>query len=67
MLDQPLAGLGDPKANCIEEAFSYLRGRAFKTAASEAGTPHLWPAPQPVLRAIAILHWLSEGVSQFCR
>ena len=56
------------EANCIEEhlsadgseAFAYLRGRIFKTAANEAGTPHLWPAPPPVLRAIEILHRLSE-------
>ena len=56
------------EANCIEEhpsadgseAFAYLRGRIFKTAASEAGTPHLWPVPPPVLRAIEILHRLSE-------
>ncbi|WP_287181354.1 integrase [Mesorhizobium sp.] len=56
------------EANCIEEhpsadgseAFAYLRGRIFKTAANEAGSPHLWPAPPPVLRAIEILHRLSE-------
>jgi len=56
------------EADCIEEhpsadgseAFAYLRGRIFKTAANEAGTPHLWPAPPPVLRAIEILHRLSE-------
>ena len=56
------------EANCIEEhpsadggeALAYLRGRIFKTAANEAGTPHLWPAPPPVLRAVDILHRLSE-------
>lgn len=56
------------EADCIEEyfsadgseAFAYLRGRIFKTAAGEAGTQHLWPAPQPVRRAVEILHRLSE-------
>ncbi len=55
-------------AGCIEEhpsadrtePFAYLRGRIFKTAANEAGTPHLWPAPPPVLRAIDVLRRLSE-------
>lgn len=55
-------------AGCIEEhlsvdrteAFAYLRGRIFKTAANEAGTPHLWPASPPVLRAIEVLRRLSE-------
>ncbi|MFS8039407.1 integrase [Xanthobacter sp. AM11] len=56
------------EVDCIEEhpsadgmeAFTYLRGRIFKTAANEAGTPHLWPAPPPVLRAVEVLHRLSE-------
>jgi integrase len=55
-------------ADCVEEhpsadkteAFAYLRGRIFKTAANEAGTPHLWPAPPAVLRAIDVLRRLSE-------
>ncbi len=56
------------QANCVEErpsadgaeSFSYLRGRIFKTAGTDAGTPHLWPAPAPVLRAVEVLHHLSE-------
>src|SRR5208282_2419596 len=42
------------------EAFSYLRGRIFKTATHEDGEPHLWAAPPPVLRAIDVLTRLSE-------
>ncbi|WP_202975833.1 integrase [Bradyrhizobium algeriense] len=42
------------------ESFSYLCGRIFKTAGTDAGTPHLWPAPAPVLRAVEVLHHLSE-------
>ncbi len=56
------------EAGCVEqhssadgtEVFTYLRGRIFKTAAHEAGEPHLWAAPSPVLRAIDVLERLSE-------
>ncbi|MCJ2877513.1 hypothetical protein JUM41_25040 [Rhizobium pusense] len=56
------------EADCIEEhssadgsdAFAYLRGRIFKTAAGETGTQHQWPAPPPVVRAVKVLHGLSE-------
>ena len=54
--------------DCVEEhpsadrteAFAYLRGRIFKTAANDAGMPHLWPAPPPVLRAVDVLRRLSK-------
>jgi integrase len=56
------------EAGCIEQhpssdgadTFSYLRGRIFKTAAHEAGDPHLWAAPPLVLRAVDVLERLSE-------
>ena len=56
------------EAGCMEhraasdgyEDFSYLRGRIFKTATHDAGEPHLWAAPPPVVRAINVLERLSE-------
>jgi integrase len=60
------------EADCIErhhsadgaEAFSYLRGRIFKTAADDAGQPHLWAAPQAVVRAIDVLERLSAPLRE---
>lgn len=60
------------EADCIEqrisadgtETFSYLRGRIFKTAAEDAGQPHLWAAPQAVIRAIEVLQRLSAPLRQ---
>ena len=60
------------EADCIEqhrsadvtETFAYLRGRIFKTAADEAGQPHLWAAPQAVVRAIEVLERLSAPLRQ---
>lgn len=56
------------EAGCIErrpaadgcEDFSYLHGRIFKTAANDAGEPHLWAAPPPVVRAVNVIEQLSE-------
>ena len=45
------------------ELLSYLRGRIFKTAA-DAGQPHLWAAPQAVLRAVDVLERLSAPLRQ---
>jgi len=63
------------EAGCIEEhaaadgaeSFAYLRGRIFKTASHEAGTPHLWAAPPPVVRAIEVLERLSEPLRRRTR
>ncbi len=60
------------ETGCIEqnrsadgtEVLSYLRGRIFKTAADDAGQPHLWAAPQAVLRAIDVLERLSAPLRQ---
>lgn len=60
------------EADCVEqrrsadgtEIFSYLRGRIFKTAAEDAGRPHLWAAPQAVIRAIEVLQRLSAPLRQ---
>lgn len=60
------------EAGCIEqhhsadgtELFSYLRGRIFKTASDDAGQPHLWAAPQAVIRAIDVLERLSAPLRQ---
>ena len=60
------------EADCIEqrrsadgtEIFSYLRGRIFKTAADDAGQPHLWAAPQAVARAIDVLERLSAPLRE---
>ena len=60
---------------CIEEhpssdrddPHTYLRGRIFKTAAQDAGEPHLWAAPPPVLRAINVLERLSEPLRKRTR
>jgi integrase len=56
------------EAGCIErhpsadgtEAFAYLRGRIYKTAADADGDPHRWVAPAPVVRAVEVLERLSE-------
>lgn len=42
------------------QTFSYLSGRIYKTAESPGGQPHHWVAPEPVVRAIAVLEYLSE-------
>lgn len=60
------------EAGCLErhpsadrlDSFAYLRGRIFKTAASEEGEAHLWVAPPPVVRAIEVLEALSEPLRQ---
>jgi len=56
------------KAGCITmhpsadgtEPFAYLHGRIYKTADGPSGEPHSWVAPQPVVRAVAVLERLSE-------
>jgi integrase len=56
------------RAGCIEqhpsgdgrESFTYLAGHIYKMAAGEAGQRHCWVAPEPVVRAIAVLESLSE-------
>jgi len=60
------------EVGCIEfhpdsegaEPAAYLRGVIYKTAPDPAGKPHRWPAPEPVVRAIAVLERLSEPVRQ---
>lgn len=42
------------------EHFTYLEGRLFKTAPQQEGTPHLWIAPEPVVRAITVMEQISE-------
>jgi integrase len=46
------------------ESIAYLRGRIYKTAQVLEGKPHLWVAPEPVVRAIAVLESLSEPARQ---
>jgi integrase len=60
------------EANCIEfhhagdggERVAYLRGIIYKTAPSPEGKPHRWLAPEPVVRAIAVLEHLSTPARQ---
>lgn len=55
------------RAGCIEqhnsgdgrETYAYLAGHIYKTAAAETGQRHRWVAPDPVVRAIAVLEALS--------
>jgi integrase len=56
------------QAGCIEyhasaigdERFAYLVGRIFKTTRGHHGAVHRWVAPDPVVRAIAVMERLSE-------
>lgn len=56
------------RTGCIEqhssasgdEQFDYLTGRIYKTARGRHGDPHRWVAPDPVVRAIAVMEQLSE-------
>jgi integrase len=56
------------RVGCIEhhdsaasdERFAYLAGRIFKTARGHHGDAHRWVAPEPVVRAIAVMEKLSE-------
>lgn len=41
------------------EEFAYLHGRIYKTANGAEGEPHRWVAPEPVVRAVAVLERLS--------
>jgi integrase len=43
-----------------DERFAYLVGRIYKTARSKGGEAHRWVAPEPVVRAIAVMEQLSE-------
>jgi integrase len=54
------------ETDCIErhlgadgEPFAYLSGAIRKGAAGPEGLPHRWVAPEPVIRAIAVLEKLS--------
>jgi len=44
------------------ERFAYLVGRIFKTSNSRGGDVHRWVAPEPVVRAIAVMEKLTEGL-----
>ncbi len=58
------------EAGCIEyhhagagdERFAYLAGRIYKTAHGYHGDTHRWIAPEPVVRAIAVMETLTEGL-----
>ncbi|WP_246661415.1 hypothetical protein [Rhizobium sp. MHM7A] len=60
------------RSGCIErhgsadgtETFSYLNGRIYKTAIGPGGQPHRWSAPEPVVRAVAVLEQLSVPLRQ---
>jgi integrase len=43
-----------------DERFAYLAGRIYKTARGPHGAAHRWVAPEPVVRAIAVMERLSE-------
>jgi integrase len=43
-----------------DERFAYLTGRIYKTARGPHGDAHRWVAPEPVVRAIAVMDRLSE-------
>jgi integrase len=43
-----------------DERFAYLVGRIYKTAHGHHGDAHRWVAPEPVVRAIAVMERLSE-------
>jgi integrase len=43
-----------------DERFAYLAGRIYKTARGHHGDAHRWVAPDPVVRAIAVMERLSE-------
>lgn len=55
------------QAGCIEhhasaardERFAYLAGRIYKTARGHDGQAHRWVAPEPVVRAVAVMEQLS--------
>jgi integrase len=42
------------------ETFTYLSGRIYKTSDNPHGQPHRWIAPEPVVRAVAVLERISE-------
>lgn len=46
------------------ETATYISGRIFKTALQAEGIPHLWIAPAPVVRAIAVMEKISEPYRQ---
>ncbi|PZR74271.1 MAG: integrase, partial [Stutzerimonas stutzeri] len=58
------------EAGCIEyhhagagdKRFAYLAGRIYKTAHGYHGDTHRWIAPEPVVRAIAVMETLTEGL-----
>ncbi|MGY0794093.1 hypothetical protein ACW7BJ_32465 [Azospirillum argentinense] len=58
------------QAGCIEyhpsgagdERFAYLAGRIYKTARGQYGDVHRWVAPEPVVRAVAVMEKLTEGL-----
>lgn len=60
------------RSGCIErygsaggtETFCYLNGRIYKTAIGPGGQPHRWIAPEPVVRAVAVLEQLSVPLRQ---
>lgn len=43
-----------------DERFAYLTGRIYKTARGHQGDAHRWVAPEPVVRAIAVMEQLSD-------
>lgn len=49
------------------ESFSYIEGRIFKTAPHKEGAPHLWIAPEPVVRAIMVMEQISEPYRRLSR
>lgn len=44
------------------EEFTFIKGRIFKTASSEEGSPHQWIAPDIAERAIYVLEQLSANL-----
>lgn len=42
-----------------DERFAYLAGRIYKTARGQEGQAHRWVAPEPVVRAVAVMEQLS--------
>ena len=63
------------EAGCIErhpsatgdERFAYLTGRIFKTSRGYHGDAHRWIAPEPVVRAVAVMEKLTDGLRRRSR
>lgn len=63
------------EAGCIErhpsatgdERFAYLTGRIFKTSRGYHGDVHRWIAPEPVVRAVAVMEKLTDGLRRRSR